>query len=76
MRKLFGRNARVFSNIRANGSVVGYEGQEKVEEVIWLSIHDKQIYLQEQSPIYKGNLKGEFGYQVDTDARRQVLDWG
>ena len=39
--KLFGRSARVVSGIKDNGSVVEYEGQEKVEEAIWSSIPDK-----------------------------------
>ena len=62
MRKSFGRSARVVSNIRDNGSVEEYEGQEKVEEEIWSSIHDKQFYLPEQSPICKSKLRGKFGY--------------
>lgn len=47
MRKSFGRSARVLSNTRDNGSVEEYEGQEKVEEAIWSSIHDKRFYLSE-----------------------------
>jgi len=41
MRKLFGRSVRVVSNIRDNGSGEEHEGQEKVEEAIWSSIHGK-----------------------------------
>ena len=74
MRKSFGRSARVVSNIRDNGSVEEYEGQEKVEEAIWSSIHDKRFYLPEKSPICKGKLRGEFGYQANTEAGRQVLN--
>ena len=59
MRKLFGRSVRVVSNIRDTGSVEEYEGQEKMEEAIWSSIHDKQFYLPEQSPNCKGKLRGE-----------------
>ena len=62
------------SNIRANGSVEEYEGQEKMEEAIWSSIHDKRFYLPEKSPIYKGKLRGEFGYLVNTKAGHQVLN--
>ena len=40
MSKLFGRSVGVVSNIRDNDSVEEYEGQEKVEEAIWSSIHD------------------------------------
>ena len=48
MRKYFGRSVSVVSNIRADGSVEEYEEQEKVEEAIWLSIHDKRFYLPEK----------------------------
>ena len=74
MRKSFGRSARVVSNIRANGSVEEYKGQEKVEEAIWSSIHDKQFYLPEKSPICKGKVRGEFGYQANTEAGRHMLN--
>ena len=60
MRKSFGQSARVVSDIRDNGSVVEHEGQEKVEEAIWSSIHDKRFYLSEQAPICKGKLQGKF----------------
>ena len=75
MRKSFGRSTRVVSNIRANGSIEEYEGQEKVEEAIWSSIHDKRFYLPENSPICKGKLTVEFGYQANTEAGHQVLNW-
>ena len=74
MRKSFGRSARVVSNIRAIGSVEKYEGQEKVEETIWSSIHDKRFYLPENLQSAKANSDGEFGYQVNTEAGRQVLN--
>ena len=45
-----------------------------MKETIWSSIHDKQFYLPEQSPICKGKLRGEFGYQANTKAGSHVLN--
>ena len=36
-------------------------------------MHNKRFYLSEQAAICKGKLRGEFGYQADTEAGRQVL---
>ena len=74
MRKSFGRSVRVVFNMSNSGSVEEYEGQEKVEEASWSSIPDKGLYLPEQSPICKGKLRDEFGYQADTKAWHQVLN--
>ena len=74
MRKSYGRSARVVSDKTDSGGVVEYEGQDKVEEAIWSVIHDKIFYLPEQSPICKGKLIEEFGYQANTEAGRKVLN--
>lgn len=57
-----------------HGNIVEYEGQNTVEEAIWSAIHDNIFYLSEQSPICKGKPRGEFEYQADTVAGRQVLN--
>jgi hypothetical protein len=53
--------------------VAGFEGQSNVEEAIWSKIHDKCFYLPAQASVCKGVLRGEFGYQANTAAGRQVL---
>ena len=74
MRKSFGRSARVVSEKLDDGNIVEHEGQNAVEEAIWSKIHDEQFYLAEQAPICQDRLRGEFGYQADTLAARQVLE--
>ena len=73
MRKSFGRSARIVSEKLDNGNIVEHEGQDAVEEAIWSNIHDERFYLAEQAPICQDRLRGEFGYQADTLAARQVL---
>ena len=45
-----------------------------MEETICSRIHGRRFYLLEQAPVCQGTLRGKFGYQVNTVARRQVLN--
>ena len=40
MKQLFGRSARMVSNIRDKNSIEEYKGQEKVADASWSSIPD------------------------------------
>ena len=37
-------------------------------------IHDERFYVAEQAPMCQDRLRGEFWYQADTPAARQLLD--
>ena len=74
MRKSYGRSARVVLEKTEDGKIVEYEGQKKVKEDIWSKIHDERFYAAEKAPICQDRLRGEFVYQADTPAARQVLD--
>ena len=56
-----------------DSNVTKFEGQSRVEEAIWSTIHDKRFYLPEQAPVCKGILEGEFEYQDNTTANWQIL---
>ena len=74
MRKSYVHSAWVVSEKTDDGNIVEYEGQKKVEEAIYSKIHDERLYAAEKAPICQVMLGGEFGYQADTQAARQVLD--
>ena len=71
MRESFGRSTRVILDKRDNKRVVEYEGQEKVEEAIWSSIHDKRFYLPENLQSAKANSEGNLDIRrtLKQDAR-------
>ena len=74
MRKSYGRSTRVVSEKTDYGNIVEYEGQKTVEEAIWSKIHNERFYAAEKAPICQDRLRGEFEYQADTPAARQLLD--
>ena len=74
MRKSYGCSDRVVLEKTYNGNIVEYEGQNTVEEAIWSKIHDERFYVAEHAPICQDRLRGEFEYQADTPAARQLLD--
>ena len=74
MHKSYGCSARVVSEKTDDGNIVEYGGQKTVEEAIWSKIHDERFYVSEHAPICQDRLRGEFGYQTDTPAARQMLD--
>lgn len=46
--------------------------QEEVEEAIWSEVHQSRYHLAEEAPICQGALRGQFGYNVDKLAARQI----
>ncbi len=48
--------------------------QPSIQEAIWSNIPYKPFYLGEESPICKGNLRGEFGYNATSPTARAILD--
>ena len=65
----------------AKVQVMGEEGetielttQEEVQEAIWNEVHQSRYHLAEEAPICQGALRGQFGYNADMLAARQILN--
>eukprot|EP00956_Cyclotella_meneghiniana_P010074 scaffold13929_cov79-Cyclotella_meneghiniana.AAC.4 len=55
------------------GGHVELNSQKEVQEAIWNNVHQSRYHLAEEAPICQGRLRGEFGYNAETLAARQVL---
>ena len=73
MNKPRGRRSRVVQATTEDGMVEYFSGQNTVKDSIWDRVHHRRFYTTEQAPIFKGALRGEFGYMVNTPATREVL---
>ena len=74
MSKSYGRSARVVSEVSDDGVVTEHEGQDEVQNAMWLNIHDKRLIATKQKPVCQGRLRGEFGYQAASKSAKEVLD--
>eukprot|EP00956_Cyclotella_meneghiniana_P027276 scaffold60862_cov41-Cyclotella_meneghiniana.AAC.6 len=48
--------------------------QEEIQQAIWSNVHQSRYHMAEEAPICQGKLRGEFGYNAETIAARQVLE--
>ena len=55
------------------GGVSEFNTQGEVQDAIWREVHQTRYHMAEEAPICQGKLRGEFGYNADTLAARQVL---
>jgi len=69
----WGRSVQMVQVEQEDSTIQEFTGQEEVHEAIWSNIHQKRFYLAEQAPICSNLLRGEFGYNADTESARQVL---
>ena len=74
MSKLYGRSARVVSEVSDDGVVTEHEGQDEVQNVLWSNTHDKRLITAKQVPVCHERLRGEFGYQAVSKSAKEVLD--
>ena len=56
-----------------HGGVTELTSQQEVQDAIWREVHQTRYHMAEEAPICQGKLRGEFGYNADTLAARQVL---
>ncbi len=56
-----------------NDLVVEHITQPSVQEVIWLNIHYKCLYLAEEAPVCWGRLHKELGYNAVLDTAHSIL---
>jgi hypothetical protein len=56
------------------GDTVELKTQEEVQNAIWKEVHQSRYHLAEEAPICKGKLRGQFGYNAESLAARQVLN--
>lgn len=57
----------------SDGSTVELKMRKEVQDAIWSEVHQSRYHLAEEASICQGKLRGEFGYNADTLAARQVL---
>jgi hypothetical protein len=73
MEKTRGTSTKLSLEAMCDGTVKEHEGQEGVEEAIWLSIHRHGFYTAEHADMCKGKLQEEFGYRAVTKAAEDML---
>jgi hypothetical protein len=56
------------------GAIMEHTMQDKVEQTIFLEIHEKRYTLAGKAPICNGELFEHFGYTANTPASKAVLD--
>ena len=68
-----GQSSRTAQAFTEDGGIVGFTGQDRVENGIWDRIHKKRFHLAEQAPIFQGKIQGDFGYLANTPDNSQFL---
>jgi hypothetical protein len=56
------------------GGVINSETDESVQEAIFTEVHRKRYNLAEETPIFCGALRGQFGYISTSSTAQTVLD--
>jgi hypothetical protein len=56
------------------GAILDHSTQERVKQIIFSKIHNKQYTMAGETPIYNGEWFNKFGYTSNTPALRAVLD--
>ncbi len=54
--------------------VLGYQTEEGAQEAIFNEVHCNCYSLAEDAPIFKGALRGQFGYTTTSPSAQLVLD--
>jgi hypothetical protein len=57
-----------------DGGVLEFTTQVDMHEAIWSNISWKRFYLAEEAPICNGQLREVFGYNVDFEMGKEVLE--
>jgi hypothetical protein len=54
--------------------VVELTSQTEVHKAIWSNIHQQHFYLAEEAPICNGAMREVFGFNVDSEVGKEVLE--